>query len=67
MKYVLKYLEVIIFYPKLSKKMKMLYHLCFSAYRRMSVGIYRKPGGTEVKWDTQLLAYADDVNLLGIT
>jgi hypothetical protein len=24
-----------------------------------------KSGGTEIEWDTSVLAYADDVNLLG--
>jgi hypothetical protein len=37
-------------------------HLCFGI--RHSEGS-REPGRAEIKWDTPVLAYADDVNIVG--
>jgi hypothetical protein len=60
------YGSLVFFYQKWSKTRRCFiataFHLCFRIFCQEGPG---KPGGTEIKWDYQLLAYADDVNLLG--
>jgi hypothetical protein len=44
----------------------MLYHHCFSTLFELGhQECPREPGKSDIEWDTSVLAYADDVNMVG--